>query len=100
MSPAERVAPAELVDEIERRGIRRRVMVDDIVAGEPVHEEGCRGEDLMRAREDLRRIALQPQDLRADGLRGQRIAAAVEKHVLADREVSSSISSAARVSTP
>ena len=46
MSGGERVAPVELVDEIERAGIGRRVVVDDEGAGQPVDEVRGRGQDL------------------------------------------------------
>ena len=85
MSRRELVGLVELVREVERRGVGGGVVVDDARAGQLLDEIGGRGEDLRGFGEDLRPVALQPQDLRPDRLRGQRVAAAAEQRVLADR---------------
>ena len=53
-------------------------------AGQPLDEVRRRGVDRPRLRKDLRPVPLQPQNFRADRLRGERVAAAVEQHLLAD----------------
>ena len=78
-------APAPLVDEIERTRVGRSVMVCDESAGQAVNEERCRIEELVYAGVDVRPVALEPENLGANRLRGQRIAAAREDRLRADR---------------
>ena len=83
----ELAAPVLLVDDIERREIGRRIVVDHAFAGQLLHEIGRRRDDLRGLGENLRAVLLQPQDLRPDRLRGQRVAAALEDAFGADRGV-------------
>ena len=59
-------------------------MVGHETAGQPMHEERRRIEEHPRLRVNVRPVALEPQDLRANGLRGQRVAAVREDAVGAD----------------
>ena len=58
-------------------------MVEDITAGEFPHEVGGGVYDLGRAGKDLRSIAVQPEDLRADRLARQRLIAVLDQRLFA-----------------
>ena len=83
----ELAAPVLPVDDIERREIGSGIVVDHAFARQFLHEIGRRRDDLRGLGEDLRAVLLQPQDLRPDRLRCQRIAAALEDAFCPDRGV-------------
>ena len=62
-------------------------MVEGDGAGQLLDEIGGRIVDRPRLRVDVRTVALQPDNFRPDGLRGVRVAAAVEQHVRAAKEI-------------
>ena len=81
---AERIAPRPLFDQIERAEVGGAVVIDDAFAGETMNQVGGGAYDLMRGREYLGPAPLQPQDFGPDRLRGQRVAASLEKGLFAD----------------
>jgi len=58
-------------------------VVEDVTAGEFPHEVGGGVHDLGRAGKDLRSIAVQPEDLRADRLARQRLIAVLDQRLFA-----------------
>ena len=60
------------------------MVVHDVLAGEAVDHVGGRPEEHVRGGEDLRLVALHPEDLRTDRLRGERHAAQVEHRLFAE----------------
>ena len=81
------VAPAELVRQIEGRGVAGRIVIDGEGTGQAMDDEGGRVQHLVRPGIDLRPVAFEPQDLGARGLRRQRVAALREDRVLTDQRV-------------
>ena len=79
----ERVVPGVRVGAIERGGAASRVVIDGEFSGQPVHQERCGIEELAGSGKDLRAMALEPENLGADRLGGEGVAAALDDRLVA-----------------
>ena len=76
--------PAPRVQVVERVALARRVVVEHVLARQPRHHERVRAVPAAGALPDLGLVAPDPRELRADRLRGELLAAALEDRVRAE----------------